>query len=472
MAETQSWAMDESFDVCVIGGGVVGCAMMRRLTLEGLRVLLLERASDILAGASKANSAILHTGFDAPTDSVELACMQAGYQEYLSIREAMNLPVLETGALVVAWNSAELDALPGILAQAHRNGVPSARQIDAADLRRLSPHLSHGALGAISVPEEHLIDPWSAPLGYLRQAVDNGARTLFGAELLSGVFDGRGWVLRTSRGAVRAASVVNCAGLFGDKVEQALLDECDFTIKPRKGQFVVFDKAASDYVGPILLPVPAAHTKGIVVTRTIFGNVLVGPTAEEQDDRRHAAVERDTLRRLQARAVEMIPALKDMPVTAVYAGLRPATEKKEYRIRRLADRNYIAVGGIRSTGLTAALGIARHVFALGWADATPRPAALTDPLCHAMPNLAEHLPRDWQSDDCGEIVCHCERVTRRQIEAALGGPLAAGNAGGLKRRTRAGMGRCQGFYCSARVAELTQGLWDVPMARPEKDGGK
>lgn len=463
MAETLDQAARGAFDVCVVGGGVVGCAVARRLTLEGLRVALIEGGSDILSGASKANSAILHTGFDAPPDSVELECMRNGHAEYLEIRERLNLPLLETGALVVAWTEGEAAALDGIVALAHRNGVADVRRIDVDELRAREPHLSHRALGAVLVPREHLIDPWSAPLAYLRQAVDNGAGVFFGARLSGGVFDGRSWRLRTRRGEIEARTVVNCAGLFGDDVERALLGESEFQIKPRKGQFVVFDKLSADLVGPILLPVPSALTKGIVVTRTVFGNVLVGPTAEEWDDRLHPTVDRATLGRLIDKAAEIVPALKDMPVTAVYAGSRPATERKEYRIRRVADRGYIAVGGIRSTGLTAALGIARHVFELGWG--ADRPVPLVDPVCRPVPNLAEHSPRDWEGADPGEIVCHCERVTRREIEAALVQPLGAGNAGGLKRRTRAGMGRCQGFHCSARVAELTSGVWEVPIAK-------
>lgn len=466
MSSSLPTAPDGTFDACVIGAGVVGCAMARRLTLEGLRVILLERSSDILAGASKANSAILHTGFDAPPDSVEVACMQAGYREYMDIHDGLNLPVLRTGALVVAWNDTELAALPGIVDKAHHNGVADVHQIDAAQLRAMAPHLAHHALGAVVVSNEHVIDPWSAPLAYARQAVDNGAQVRFKAEVTGGAFDGEAWSVETTQGTIRAKTVVNCAGLFGDKVEQALTGASQFEIHPRKGQFVVFDKAASAHVEAIVLPVPTARTKGIVITRTIFGNVLVGPTAEEQDDRVHAAVDGATLRTLSEKAAELVPALKDMSVTAIYAGLRPASEKKEYRIHMDAERRFITVGGIRSTGLTAALGIAAHIFRLGWGDGAGL-VPLAAPAATALPNLAEHLPRDWQAEGAGEIVCHCERVTRREIEAALSGPLPAGNLGGLKRRTRACMGRCQGFYCSARVAELSQGHLEVPLA---KDG--
>lgn len=448
------------YDVAIIGAGVVGCAMARRFTLEGAKVLLLEKGADILSGASKGNSAILHTGFDAPSASVELACMQAGYQEYLQIHGQMNLPLLETGAMVVAWNEADLSKLDGILQQAHDNGVDDAHRIDAAQVRRAEPHLAHTALGAVVVPGEFLIDPWSAPLGYLSQAIAHGARVLLGTEVQDGHFDGDCWHLSTPHGTHRARTVINCAGLFGDLLEQRLLGTRTFSIHPRKGQFVVFDKAAARLLGHIVLPVPDERTKGIVITRTVFGNVLVGPTAEEQDDRVHAALNPQVLAQLIDAAVMRIPALAGMPVTATYAALRPASDKKEYRIHRHADRHWITVGGIRSTGLTAALGIARHVFQVY----DRRHEALTSLTWPQLPNLAEHLPRDYQQSGYGEIVCHCEWVTSREIQATFDSPLPPGDLGGLKRRTRACMGRCQGFYCGGRVAQLSAGRLALPLA--------
>ncbi|WP_447588897.1 FAD-dependent oxidoreductase [Aquipseudomonas campi] len=452
----------QTYDVAVVGGGVVGCAMARRFTLEGAKVLLLEKSPDILAGASKGNSAILHTGFDAPTGSLELACMQEGYHEYLEIHKKMNLPLLRTGAMVVAWSEEDLARLAGIVQQAHDNGVADVRLIERREIRALEPGLSADALAAVEVPGEFLIDPWSAPLGYLQQALLAGAEARFGAQVEGGHFDGQAWDLQTTAGAVRATTVINCAGLFGDRLEEQLLGESSFSIHPRKGQFVVFDKAAARLLNTIILPVPNERTKGIVLTRTIFGNLLVGPTAEEQDDRLHAGLDGDTLAQLVEAAVARIPGLDGMPITATYAGLRPASDKKEYRVRQMAERNWISVGGIRSTGLTAALGIARHVFRLY--GRSHRAIASADLRWPQMPNLAEHLPRDYQRPGYGEIVCHCEMVTQREIENALQGPLPAGDLGGLKRRTRACMGRCQGFYCGARVAELSAGHLAIPLA--------
>ena len=451
------------FDVAVVGAGVVGCAIARRFTLEGAGVVVIEKASDILEGASKGNSAIMHTGFDAPTDSLELSCIREGYREYAEIHHALGLPWERSGAYVVAWTQDESVRLDDVLAQAHRNGIGDARMIGVEELRRREPNLGSQALAAVAVPGESIIDPWSAPYAYLSQALENGAQSFLACEVTGGEFDGGMWRLETTRGIVKSRHVINCAGLFGDTLDRTLLGAAKFAIKPRKGQFAIFDKAASKLVNSIILPVPTLRTKGVVICPTIFGNLLVGPTAEDQDSRIDASTDEATLRDLLAFAADRFPALGDMPVTAVYAGLRPATDYKEYRIEPKLDRNWITVGGIRSTGLSSALGIARHVFHL-YDDPGSKHSPIDNPSVPRTPVLAECGPRDWQREGHGKIVCHCELVTEREIREALSGPLAARSLPGLKRRTRATMGRCQGFYCSARLAELTEGQFDTPLS--------
>lgn len=451
------------YDVAIIGAGVVGCALTRAFALAGAHVCLIERASDPLDGASKGNSAILHTGFDAPTGSLELACIQAGYAEYCAIHDRLGLPLMRTGALVIAWDDAQEAALPALIAQAHANGITDLEMLDRAGLRRAEPGLGAAARAGFRVGGESIIDPWSAPLAYLRQAMAHGAVVMCDAKVTAGMYDGALWHLRTARGPVAARLVINAAGLYGDLLDQMLLGHSTFQIRPRKGQFVVYDKPASGFLRHIVLPVPTTITKGIVVCPTAFGNVLVGPTAEEQTDRDHAGLDQDTLRALKQRGAEILPALATVGVNATYAGLRPATETKDYRITRHAARAYITVGGIRSTGLSASLGIAQHVVGLcadhatGWRAADP----VTWP---SMPNISEAGLRDWQRPGHGGIVCHCEMVTEREIAAALTGPDAARSLGGLKRRTRVTMGRCQGFYCSARLAQMTAQHFPQPMA--------
>jgi glycerol-3-phosphate dehydrogenase len=364
--------------------------------------------------------------------------------------------------MVLAWSGEEQAALPALMAQAVANGVGDVVPLNADQARALEPALSPAVRAGFRVPGEHLIDPWSAAHGYLAQALANGAVLVRQAEVLAGARKGEVWHLDTSAGPVAADLVINCAGLWGDEVDRRVTGQSWFTIRPRKGQFVVFDKSAAALAGHILLPVPTKVTKGIVVCRTAFGNLLVGPTAEEQDDRSHASVDQATLQALVRRGAEILPALAGHEVTAVYAGLRPATEDKEYRIRSDLAPGYICVGGIRSTGLSAALGIAEHVLRLaGRADAPPSEAVWP-----VMPNISVEGLRDWQRPGHGGIVCHCELVTRREIEAALNGPMAAGSLAGLKRRTRATLGRCQGFYCSAELARITEGRLTQPMLGP------
>jgi len=452
-------------DVAVIGGGVVGCALLRRLALHGLDVVLLERGRDILSGASKANSALLHTGFDAPPDSLELACMRAGYREYLDIHESLGLPLVRTGAVMVAWNEAQQAQLPALLAKALANGFDDVRALGAVEVRARVPGLAPGALAGLHIPGEHVIDPWSAPLAYVRQAMAHGATVIRDSEVLDGVLEAGIWRLVTPQGDVQARIVINAAGLYGDLVERFVRTP-PFEIRPRKGQFVVLDKSARDAVDTIVLPVPDARTKGVIVCPTAFGNVIVGPTAEEQTARDHAATDTATLEALVARGREILPALAGHAVTATYAGLRPATERPEYRIEALPEHHWISVAGIRSTGLTAALGIARHVLHLHRQHFGPV-ADEAVPISTPVPNLCESLPRPWMQPDAGEIVCHCERVTRAEIEAALSGPLPAGDLGGLRRRTRVMLGRCQGFHCAGRVARLAAGrLPEFPEIRP------
>jgi glycerol-3-phosphate dehydrogenase len=443
---------DERHDVAVIGAGVVGCAIARAFALAGLGVALIERGRDILSGASKANSAILHTGFDAVPGSLEAACVRDGHALYRALHAAFGLPLLETGALLVAWTPAELAQLPEIVARARANGVEDARIVAVPDIYRFEPGLAGGALGAVVVPGEAVIDPWSAPLAYALQAVAHGALVLRGVEVTGGQPDAHGWRLATTAGTLRARVVVNCAGLYGDLVE-AIARPSPFAIRPRKGQFVVLDKTARRHIRGIVLPVPNERTKGVLVSPTAFGNVIVGPTAEDQEDRRDTSVDGATLEVLHAQGARLVPALADEPVTAAYAGLRPATQVKDFVVEALPERRWITVSGIRSTGLTASLGLADHVASLHAAHFGPLPPR-PEPIPVRVPNLAEESPRPWQTPGRGEIVCHCEMVTRAELEAALDGPLPAGDLGGLKRRTRCMLGRCQGFHCTRRVLEI------------------
>ncbi|AUH33954.1 NAD(P)/FAD-dependent oxidoreductase [Paracoccus tegillarcae] len=459
-------AATSGFDVAVIGAGIVGCAIARRFAIDGARVVILERGHDVLDGASKGNSAILHTGFDAPAGSLELDCIRAGHAEYLQIHQRMNLPLDRAGALVLAWDEEQQTALPALMAQARANGVTDIQPMERADLLQAEPHLAPEIRAGFRVPGEALIDPWSAAHAYLYQAIAHGAELRCRAEVTSARRLADRWDLHSGAGQVQAGLVVNAAGLWGDHVQRLLTGESWFQIRPRKGQFVVFDKPAAALARHILLPVPTAVTKGVVVCRTVYGNLLVGPTAEEQDDPDCATLVPETLDALRQTGIRILPALAGQEITAAYAGLRPATDEKGYRIRADLSQGLVTVGGIRSTGLSAALGIASHVAALAGGQSARQPQHWPQ-----MPVLAEGGARDWRAPGNQGLVCHCEKVSRREIEAALTAPAPANSLGGLKRRTRVTMGRCQGFYCSAELARMTEGRFTQPLTGGGGDAG-
>ena len=453
------------FDIAIVGAGVVGCAMARRFTLEGANVVVIEKAPDVLDGASKGNSAILHTGFDAPPGSLEQQCISHGYSEYLTVSQQLGLPILKSCALVLAWNHDQANQLPDLIAKAHQNKVLDVNLLTKDAILEREPHLSKAVVSGFEIPGEFLIDPWTSAHAYLLQAMANGATLLRSTEVLSGQFKHGGWSLQTSNTDIHARYVINCAGLYGDVVSERLTGATAFSITPRKGQFVVFDKPASRLATSILLPVPTKNTKGVVVCRTIYGNLLVGPTAEDQSSRDNASTDSEALNRLIDQGTQVIPELSDYEITATYAGLRPATEFQDYQLHNLPEQNFITVGGIRSTGLSAALGIAQHVSKLLSADAfSSKP--LSKPTLPSIDKLSDYHPRDWQAPDHGDIVCQCELVTRREIANVMNGAMPPASLQGLKRRTRVCMGRCQGFYCTAEVAKMTASYFDVPLATP------
>ncbi|MGB8944335.1 MAG: FAD-dependent oxidoreductase [Streptomyces sp.] len=469
----------EPYDVTVVGAGVVGSAIARELAgHHRLRVALVEASGDVGDGTSKANTAILHTGFDAVPGSLEARLVREGSRLLGAYAAESGIPVEPVGALLVAWDEEQLAALPGLLKKAERNGYDEAHIIGADEIRAREPHLGEGALGALSVPGESIICPWTTTLAYATQAVRGGvdlhlncAVEKFGASSPDGSACHE---LTTPRGVVHTRYLVNAAGLHADVLDRRLLGRGAFTVTPRRGQLIVFDKLARDLVSHILLPVPTALGKGVLVAPTVYGNVLLGPTAEELDDKSATGTTEDGLAGLRAKGRRILPALLDEEVTAVYAGLRAATEHDDYQIHSSPQERYITVGGIRSTGLTASMAIAEYVVGL-LAEAAGPDLDLTvpgnlDPV--SMPNLGEAYPRPYQRADLiatdpayGSIVCHCERVTRGEIRDALISTVPPGSLDGLRRRTRARGGRCQGFYCGAAVRELFDGWGESGAAR-------
>ncbi|MET8246537.1 FAD-dependent oxidoreductase [Streptomyces sp. NPDC005202] len=457
---TQGALPAQTYDVAVVGAGVVGCAIARELARHpGLRVALVEAQDDVGQGTSKANTAILHTGFDAVPGSLEARLVRDGSRRLAAYAAASGIPVEPVGALLVAWDEDQLAALPRLAEKAERNDCHDTRLLGPAELYAREPHLGPGALGALHVPGESILCPWTTTLAYATQAVRHGVDLHLDCSVDQASRQDGVHLLGTTRGILRTRFLVNAAGLHADVLDRHL-GHRDFTVTPRRGQLIVFDKLARPLVRHILLPVPTALGKGVLVAPTVYGNVLLGPTAEDLDDKRATGSTAKGLALLREKGRRILPDLLKEEVTAVYAGLRAATEHDDYRITARPDQAYVTVGGIRSTGLTASLTIASHVTELlAGTGLDLGPTRDLEPV--RMPNLGEAFPRPYQRADLvaadpeyGTLVCHCERVSRGEIRDALAGTVPPRSLDGLRRRTRARAGRCQGFYCGAAVRAL------------------
>ncbi|WP_326653963.1 FAD-dependent oxidoreductase [Streptomyces sp. NBC_01750] len=450
---------DAMHDVIVVGAGVVGSAIARELARHRLCAAFVDACDDVGNGTSKANTAILHTGFDAVPGSLESRLVREGQRRLATYAAETGIPVEPLGALLVAWDQEQLAALPALAAKAERNGYHDARLIGPDEVRAREPHLGPGALGALDVPGESIICPWTTTLAYATQAVRGGVDLHLNCRVESVTSGGSHHELATDRGLLRTRYLVNAAGLYADELDREL-GHTDFTVTPRRGQLIVFDKLARELVRHILLPVPTALGKGVLVAPTVYGNVMLGPTAEDLSDKEATGSTAEGLDFLREKGRRIVPELLDEEITAVYAGLRAATEHDDYRIRAHARQRYIAVGGIRSTGLTASMAIAAHVTdLLGDVGLDLGDAGEPEPV--RMPNLGEAFPRPYRSADLiaadpeyGTLVCHCEHVSRGEIRDALASTVPPGSLDGLRRRTRARGGRCQGFYCGSAVREL------------------
>jgi glycerol-3-phosphate dehydrogenase len=444
-------------DVLIVGAGVVGAAIARELSAYELEVTLLEAGPDVGAGTSKANTALLHTGFDAKPGTLEARLVARGYELLSEYARSAGIPVERVGALLVAWDETQLAEFAGIVERSHANGYSAIRELDRDELYRREPKLGPGAVGALEVPDEALICPFTTPLAFATEAVVAGCElrrdaTVTGVERLPG----GGFRVQAGGGSLTTRHFVNAAGLRSDEIDRLLGYE-RFTVTPRRGELIVFDKLTRPLVRHIVLAVPTQVSKGVLVSPTVFGNVMVGPTAEDVPSKADTSSTAAGLDYLVAETERILPALLDFDVTAIYVGLRAATEHADFQIA--FEDGYACVGGIRSTGLSASMAIAEHVregLELDAARRAPRPTP-------RMPNIGEAFPRPYRqaeliaSDpDYGRVVCFCERVTRGEIRDALASPVPPVDLDGLRRRTRAHMGRCQGFFCGAQLAAMLE----------------
>lgn len=449
-----------AFDVVVIGAGIVGSAIARELSGYQLSVALLEARDDVGDGTSKANTAILHTGFDAKPGTLESTMVSRGYELLSDYAAHTGIPVEHTGAILVAWDDEQLDALPGLKEKAEANGYHRCEIVDSAAVYAAVPDLGPGALGGLTVPDESIICTWTVNLALATDAVNRGTTLLTDHRVERVETGAEGTTLHTSAGTVRTRWVVNAAGLGADVIDN-LFGFSRFTVTPRRGELIVYDKLARPLVDKIVLPVPTSRGKGVLVSPTIYGNVMLGPTSEDLTDRSATGTSESGFEFLLEKGRALMPRLLAEEVTATYAGLRAAIDHGDYLIEADPAQHYLLVGGIRSTGLTAGMAIAEYARdQLVSAGLELIPAGdLPGP--PQMPNLGEAFPRPYQQAEkiaadpaYGRIVCFCERVTEGELRDACHSVIPPAALEGLRRRTRVMNGRCQAFFCGAEVQSV------------------
>ncbi len=376
------------FDVAVIGAGIVGCAISNKFS-KYLKCVIIEKEYP-LSGASASNSSLLHCGFDAKPGSMEQQLVSTSYKKLTGgLLDELSVSYSLCGAIVCIYDEVDIEKLSELKDKAHMNGV------ETKILPHGSDELPSNAIMGLYVKEEGIINGWELGIQLLRQAEMRGCKIMCKTEVIGGHFDDGKWHLTTTDGLIQSKYVINTSGLYGDITDKMLLSKCEYTIKPRKGQFVVLQ--GEDYPGltHIIMPLPTGKTKGVLIWKSIFG-LVIGPTAEEQKDRNEIVLEQKTKEELLEKGNVAWPRTNGRTiVVGMYGGLRPATEYNDYQISHIKDINYIYVSGIRSTGLSASVGIASYVWkslrSVGFPSAVDNDVTYRFPITHKLNLLASKL---------------------------------------------------------------------------------
>lgn len=447
------------FDVLIIGGGVTGAAVARELSRYQAGVCLLEKEGDVCCGTSKANSAIVHAGYDAKEGSLMAELNVRGNQRMEELAEELDIPFARNGSLVVCLEEEEL---PGLVELYHRgiaNGVPGLRILDRSEALAMEPNLTECVFAALYAPTAGIICPFQLNIALAENAVVNGVEFQFYTKVTDIVRIPGGYRVRTNRGDFAATCVVNAAGVYADKIHN-MVSRKKLTITARRGEYCLLDKKAGAHVSKTIFPLPGKYGKGILVAPTIHGNLILGPTAVDVEDKEGTNTTRGGLEEVIGKAGLYVRELPLRQVITSFAGLRAHEEGHEFIIGEPEDaENFFDCAGIESPGLTSSPAIGEMVAEqirekLHLSEKPDFIARRKGIRSLAELSLAERKNLIREKPEYGRIVCRCEMISEGEILDAIRRPLGAKNLDGVKRRTRAGAGRCQGGFCSPRVMEL------------------
>lgn len=446
------------FDVAVIGGGVIGGLILRELKKYKLSACLLEKADDVAMGESKANSGIAHAGFDAPVGSLKAKFNVEGNKMMEGVCADLGVKFRRNGSLVVAFSEEEMETLYALKSRGEENGVSGLEVIDQAQLRKLEKNISDEALAALHAPTGGIVCPYELTIASIGNAMDNGAKLITDFEVSAIEKTNDEYIVKSSDGQEIATKlVINCAGLYSGKIAEMVGDTIN--VGARKGEYILLDRESGDFVSHTLFFTPTKLGKGILVTQTVDGNILLGPTAEEGIDSTETTA--NGLAFVIEKARKMCKNVPLFNTITSFAGVRAFSDKHDFIIEESKNaKGVIHCAGIESPGLTASPAIARYVVEtlVGGMISLEKNEAFN---CTRKPDyFFKQLSMEEKNEiikkdpSYGKIVCRCEQVTEGEILRAIRENPPAKDIDGVKRRTRSGMGRCQGGFCQPYVAEL------------------
>lgn len=456
-------------DIVIIGAGAVGSAIARELSKYKLDVIVVEKSEDVGGDASKSNSAIIHTGFDATPGTLESKLVVGANPMYDKLTRDLDIPFERVGAIVTAVTEEEYDLLPGIQEKAYKNGVYDVEYLTPSEVLKMEPEINPEIKGGLYIPRESIIDPFIYVVALAENAVTNGVKFLLSTKVIDIVVEeGKVKKVITDKGEISTKYVINAAGLYCDEIAETV-NLCDFKVHPRKGQFFILDRAANYNINQIILPVPTKHTKGKLISPTVHGNVLIGPTAEDQDDKKDKSVTTAGMEEVLNGVTKLVPKISSKDAITEYAGLRPTRTPEGYYVSASKEvEGYIGVTGIRSTGLTSSVALGVYVAnILNEVGLKLVKKSDFNPIRKGIPKIAnmdkeEQAKLIKENPKYGRIICRCESITEGEIVDAINSPIGAKSLDAVKRRLRPGMGRCQGGFCTPRVIEILSRELNVP----------
>ena len=465
------------YDAVIIGGGAVGCAVARYLSCYRLSICLVERGEDVCVGTSKANSAICHAGFDAPVGSAKARFNVEGSRMMEGLSQELDFPYRRCGSLVLCFDEAELPHLRELLERGVQNGVEGLEILDRAALRALEPAVSDKAVAALWAPTGAVLCPFGMTIALAENAAANGCAFRFNTEVARIERRDGFFRLHTGGDCIDTRVVISAAGVYGDALHNQLCAD-KLTIVPRRGEYCLLDRTCGQMVQHTIFQLPSAMGKGVLVTPTVHGNLLVGPTAVDQPDKDRTATTAEGLRTVAETAAKSVENLPMRDVITSFAGLRAhlSGPEDDFIVGESTDGFFEAVG-IESPGLSSAPAIGRYLAELAAAklhaaekkDFIAQRRDMPHPREMDFASRQDLIARD---PAYGQVICRCEGVTEGEIRDAIRRVPGARSLDGVKRRVRAGMGRCQGGFCGPKVMELLSRELHVPITALTKGGGE